>query len=71
MNSKSYIVAVCVKIGDGSSYRVDVETEDEVGAMLLARLLKEHDPEVLLMEVSKTRKTRTLHVRGLPRKRKA
>ena len=29
-------------------YRVDVETEDETGAKLLAQLLKEHDPEVEL-----------------------
>ncbi len=71
VKSSSYIIAVCIKQGDAPSYRVDVETEDETGAKLLAQLLKEHDPEVELREVIKTRKTRILPVRPWPRKRKS
>lgn len=68
---KSYIVSVRVKHGDRLPYRVDVETSDDIGAMLLAQLLKEHDPEVELMEVSLTRETLDLTVRKWPRKRKS
>lgn len=68
---KTYVVAVCVKLGDHEPYRVDVTTDDEIGAMLLAQLLKEHDSEVLLLERSETTERRTLRVRKWPRKRKS
>ncbi len=67
----SYLVSVRVKHGDRLPYLVTVETNDDVGAMLLAQLLKEHDPEVDLMEVSMTRETRDIAVRKWPRKRKS
>ncbi len=68
---KTYVVAVCVKLGDLEPYRVDVTTDDEIGAMMLARLLKEHDPEVLLLERSETTERRTVPVMKWPRKRKS
>ena len=57
-STKTYMVAVTVRCGNGS-YSTRVTTQDEDGAFLLARLLKEHDPEVRLTEVTESTTTTT------------
>jgi hypothetical protein len=67
---KHYKIAVCIKRKGMDSYRVDFEVRDEEGAMLLARLLQEHDEDVLLTELSQRTEYQHLQIRkwGLAKK---
>lgn len=60
---KKYRIAVCIKRKGMTSYRVDFDVDDEEGAMLLARLLQEHDEDVLLTEHSKRTEFKHLNVK--------
>jgi hypothetical protein len=62
---KTYHLAVCIKRSGYGTYLVEAEIKDEYGAMLLAQLLKEHDPEVSLMEIAETEDVRHVPVRTL------
>ena len=63
---KTYVIIVTVHCGNGF-YPVKVTAQDEDGAFLLARLLKDHDPKVCLTEVteSKTSTTRNIPIKKL------
>ncbi len=63
---KTYMITVTIHCGNGW-YPVNVRTQDEDGAFLLARLLKDHDPKVSLTEVteSKTTTTRNIPIKKL------
>jgi len=45
------------------SFRVDLDVDSEEGAMLLARLLQDHDPDVLLKEITKKSEYRELKIK--------
>ncbi len=58
---KTYMIAVTIRCGNGS-YSTRVTTQDEDGAFLLARLLKEHDPKICLTEVTESSATTTRNI---------
>lgn len=68
--SKRYKIAVCVKLGKDDRYRVDVDTTDQEGAMLLARLLKEHDADIMLTEYTDTSDFIRIKVKKWPKRKR-